>query len=378
MKYLQKTTWMLCLSIILVSCQKETRKTTPRFLDVNIRFSGAGKPAAGDMLVLNLYYKPVSGLSPEALHPDATQTIVLDQEKIDAGFRATFESYPREATIFLSAYIDADQDGTLSTGDFALFYPDVAFSEVASQSREAENITLEYAVTLDMNLRVGGTAGGVVDIDGNIYKTVVIGGQEWMAENLKVTRYRDGSPIPTGLDAKQWAETTLGAYALYPFSQTEGIHSDQEMIDSLGLLYNWYAVDNPKGLCPEGWKVPDDNDWKTLERTIGMDGADIDEANWRGEVAALLMGKQGWNTSEVLTPLDEYGFNALPVGARYPDGSYKRLGTYAYFWTSSPSGTQGGKGIRRLITYDKVSINRSNRPASEGQCIRCVKIQYDQ
>ncbi len=369
----------ICLAFITIigvlSCEKDDKKATPRFLDVKIRFSGATKPSAGDVLVLNLHYDEVTGKSYRELPVDASQSITLDQQQIESGFRATFEEYPKKETIYLSAYIDVDRDGELGTGDFALFYPNITLSDVESEMGKAENITGEYVVTMDVNVLIGGSAGGVVDIDGNVYETVIIGGQEWMKENLRVTRYRDGTPIPTGLDNKNWAETTSGAYSIYPYGNADGIDSEEQMVATFGLLYNWYVVDNPKGVCPDGWRVPLDDDWKGLERTIGM-GNEVNDAAWRGDKAALLMSTDDWwVTSDVLIGADDYGFSAQPAGARYPDGSYNRFGTFAYFWTSTPSGTQGTNGIRRLLTYNNVAINRSNRPSAEGQCIRCIKEQ---
>jgi len=355
-----------------LSCQKDDKKAAPRFLDVKVRFSGVMKPNPGDVLVLNLHYGEVAGKSYRELPIDASQSITLGQKQIENGLRATFEEYPMEETIYLSAYIDVDQDGEMGTGDFALFYPNVTLSDIESDANTPENITEDYVVSIDMNMIIGGSAGGVVDIDGNVYESVIIGGQEWMKENLKVTHYRDGTPIPTDLSNDDWENTTLGAYSIYPYENAEGIESEEEMVATFGLLYNWYTVDNPLGLCPEGWRVPTDNDWKELELTVGMLESEANSADWRGSVAPLLKSAEGW-IGETEPGTDEHGFSVTAGGARYPDGSYNRFGTYAYFWTSTLSGTQGDRGIRRLFMTDDARINRANRPASEGQCIRCVK-----
>ncbi len=90
----------------------------------------------------------------------------------------------------------------------------------------------------------------VTDIDGNEYKTVIIGDQEWMSENLRVTRYNNQDDIPTGLNNTDWGNTTEGAYAIYDHDHwnAEGINSSEEMVEAYGKLYNWYAVNDSRGL----------------------------------------------------------------------------------------------------------------------------------
>ena len=93
--------------------------------------------------------------------------------------------------------------------------------------------------------------GKVIDIDGNEYKTVKIGNQVWMAENLKTTKYRNGQPIPKVISDAIWEETDAGAYSIYPHGDVEGIDSEKDMINAYGLLYNWHAVDNNNVFLPE-------------------------------------------------------------------------------------------------------------------------------
>src|SRR5690606_30721552 len=124
---------LMCAALMVItgitSCQKDDKKATPRFLDVNVRISGVTKPNPDDVLVLNVHYEDGAGRSYRELPIGASQSITLDQQQIDDGFRATFEEYPMEETIDLSAYIDVDQDGELGTGDFALFYPHVTLND---------------------------------------------------------------------------------------------------------------------------------------------------------------------------------------------------------------------------------------------------------
>lgn len=114
----------------------------------------------------------------------------------------------------------------------------------------------------------------VTDIDGNVYKTVTIGNQAWMAENLKVMRYRNGDAIPNVTGGTDWSNLSTGAYCSYD--------NDDNNIDTYGLLYNWYAVDDSRNLAPEGWHVPTDEEWKELEMYLGMSQSEADDTGYRG------------------------------------------------------------------------------------------------
>ena len=96
----------------------------------------------------------------------------------------------------------------------------------------------------------------VKDFDGNVYKTYKAGNQVLMAENLKVTHYRNGNPIPDVKDPKEWIKLTSGAYC--------DVNNNPEMTKGLGRLYNWYSVSDPRNVCPTGWHVPTDAEWNTL------------------------------------------------------------------------------------------------------------------
>jgi len=112
--------------------------------------------------------------------------------------------------------------------------------------------------------------GTVTDIDGNVYEIVPIGDQVWMAENLKVTHYNDGSEIPTGYSNSEWTELETGAYAVYP-TDDEASQSTcgDDCADVYGNLYNWYVVDNDMGVCPDGWHVPSDAEYTVLTDYLG-------------------------------------------------------------------------------------------------------------
>ena len=113
----------------------------------------------------------------------------------------------------------------------------------------------------------------VTDVDGNIYHTVLIGDQEWMTENLKTTRYNDGTPIAYVVDVTDWRNIDEPAYVWY--------ENNSSYEESYGALYNWHAVGDPKGLCPDGWRVATDEDWKELELLLGMNPEQIEGTGLR-------------------------------------------------------------------------------------------------
>jgi len=152
------------------------------------------------------------------------------------------------------------------------------------------------------------------------YARVTIGDQVWMAENLRVTRYRDGTPIPLVADDEAWSQLSTGAYCRPPLGSSE--HGA-----ALGLLYNFYAVADPRGLCPEGWHVPTAQEWHALIDHLG--GPEVAGAKLKD----TLPGR--WKI-EVPGTSNASGFSALPAGGRGRLGGFAEVGTYATWWSSTP------------------------------------------
>ena len=148
--------------------------------------------------------------------------------------------------------------------------------------------------------------------------TIVIGTQQWMNKNLDVAFYRNGEPIPQVTDATAWAALTTGAWCYYNNDPIQG--------NKYGKLYNWYAVNDPRGLAPQGWHIPSDAEWTILETTLGgssVAGGKMKEAgivNWTSPNTA------GNNNS---------GFVALPGGYRISSGTFSNLGISGYWWSAS-------------------------------------------
>jgi uncharacterized protein (TIGR02145 family) len=218
-----------------------------------------------------------------------------------------------------------------------------------------------------------GSAPTVTDIDGNIYPIVNIGDQWWMAENLRTTSYRNGEAIPTGLDDTEWANTTSGAYAIYPHqggiteNDVEGINSDAEMVDAYGMLYNWYAVDDNLGLCPTGWHVPSDAEWTTLVDHLG--GAGIAGGKMKS-TRTYPDPHPRWDLPNAGAN-NESGFSGLPGGERlgYPL-TYGYIGGFGNLWSSTEDDTEFAWS---RVLHDNVSIvDRDYHIKWGGFSVRCL------
>jgi uncharacterized protein (TIGR02145 family) len=191
--------------------------------------------------------------------------------------------------------------------------------------------------------------GRVTDIDGNKYRTVTIGQQVWMAENLKVTHYSHGGAITNG-SGTDWSLYD-GAYFEY--------NDDPRNVATYGRLYNWYAV-NSRYLAPAGWRVPTDSDWQILVDVLGGDSIaggklkEVDTVHWLSPNAGAT---------------DEIGFSALPGGGF--NNPYVFLGRYGYFWSATSVGF--GNSYCRSIGYNSSAMYRSYRGELAGFSVRCVK-----
>lgn len=197
------------------------------------------------------------------------------------------------------------------------------------------------------------TSSTVKDIDGNAYQTVKIGTQTWMKTNLKTTRYRDGSPISTGLSDSAWQATTSGAFAIYQDNEAKN--------DTYGKLYNWYAVADSRKLCPTGWHVPSQAEWTTLENFLG--GQNVAG----GKLKAVSSLWRNPNTGAT----DESGFSALPGGGRYYGGGYNLIGYYGLWCTSTESWAT--IAWNRILSSSDVNLAQYSYYKQFGSSVRCLK-----
>jgi len=205
--------------------------------------------------------------------------------------------------------------------------------------------------------------GTVSDINGNSYKTIKIGSQNWMAENLMVRNYNNGDAIPTAISsATEWSNLSTGAYALYAPAPTCG--------DCYGKYYNWYAVDDNRGLCMEGWHVPTDDEWIILANYLAPDDWD---SNYNNTIAGGMMketGTEHWNSPNA-GATNESGFTALPGGFRDNSGNYNSMGEAGYFWAS----TESLIDIGLYLVLDNSSTNAyiGGYSKQSGMSVRCLE-----
>ena len=204
--------------------------------------------------------------------------------------------------------------------------------------------------------------GEITDIDGNIYKTLIIEEQEWMVENLKTTRYDNGDPIPNVMDDAQWSTLTTGAWCYY--------NNDEANDDIYGKLYNWYAVEDPRNLCPTGWHVPSDEEWTSLTDYLGGISVAGGKMKTRGTIEA---GTGLWkNPNTKASNLS--GFSGLPGGYRFGSGGFDFVGEIGFWWTPTMDTVRPERGAwGRYLNYNSGNVNRGHGPLLSGFCVRCIR-----
>lgn len=204
--------------------------------------------------------------------------------------------------------------------------------------------------------------GTVTDIDGNVYQTVKIGDQWWMAENLKVTRYSNGDVIPNVTNDDEWKNLNTGAYCVYD--------NDDSKIATYGLLYNWYAVNDSSNIAPEGWHVPTDAEWKELEMYLGMNQIQTDSTGYRGTDQGMkLKSTSNWNNNGNGT--NESGFSALPGGYHnHYYGPFDDIGIYGYWWSLTEFNSDNA--WYRVLGWRDSAVGRVENNKRNGFSVRCV------
>ena len=212
----------------------------------------------------------------------------------------------------------------------------------------------------------------VTDVDGNIYKTVKIGNQIWMAENLKTEKYKDGTAIPMVTDNTAWAALTTPSYCWYD-------NDEAANKNTYGALYNWYTVNTGK-LCPAGWHVPTDAEWTTLENYLIAIGFNYDGTTTENKIAKSLASSSGWSSSTIVGAIGntDYpakrnisGFAAFPGAVRESNGEFNFIGDYGFWWSSTEDWSFSA--WLRGLYYDNSSVGRASFQKQAGLSVRCLR-----
>lgn len=240
----------------------------------------------------------------------------------------------------------------LRTGPYTLRVEAPGYRAVERTIRISRGEMLEQRIELAemVSFQCG---DAIADIDGNTYRTVQIGEQCWMAENLKTSRYRNGPAIPNIRDNGLWAGLSSGAWAHFD--------NDPGNNDVFGKLYNWHAVADSRGLCPDGWRVPTEDDW---ERLIGF----VSVTPAGGKLKAA--GTQHWRAPNA-GATNETGFTGLPGGTRSGDGGFYAKVSLGSWWSSTGSGTTNYAWAMSLNDYSP-DAEMSYLSGQNGMYVRCL------
>ena len=256
-----------------------------------------------------------------------------------------------------------------SNGSYDWKLPDNLLYDITYSIR-IENISNPEIFGNSQNFKASektGSIGTMSDNFGNTYGTIKIGTQWWMAENLKTSKYNDNTDIVyPGSDNNAWQNNTTGAYAWQ--------NNDIANKATYGALYNWHAVNTGK-LCPTGWHVPTDDEWKTMEMNLGMIQATADLTGWRGTNEGSKLAGNGalWTDGSLIqnAAFGTSSFTALPGGYRGYDGIFGNIGVSSRWWSSTSF--DATSAWRRGLDYGFSNVNRLSSSMSLGFSIRCLR-----
>jgi len=190
-------------------------------------------------------------------------------------------------------------------------------------------------------------------VNNETFESIKIGNQIWMAENLNVSHYRNGDPINMLEPDDYWRQTTEGAWCYY--------NNDSVNYAKYGRLYNWYAVNDARGLCPEGWRIPSTDEYDNL---INYLGTDTTSGDFLKDTSSIWITSQGTQTNSSK-------FSALPLGYRLTNGDFLNFGKIACFWTSTPGDNNNAWDI--FLIGKSPMVGKSQTGFEHGYSCRCIK-----
>lgn len=324
--------------VLLTNCTKEDDVALPIVETVEITEITENSATCGG----TIYYDGGATVTERGVCWSENQApTIADNKTIDSSGTGSFPSAIPGLTLNTTYYVRAYATNSKGTG---------YGSEISFKTLEAKH-------------------GTMTDIDGNTYNTVRIGNQVWTVENLKTTKYNDGTPIPNVTVNLEWKNLTTGAYCNYDNLESNG--------EIYGRLYNWYAVNTGK-LAPAGWHVSTDKDWNILEKYLIANGYNFDGTLEGNKIAKSLCAKTNWNLSdEIGAPgtapenNNSTGFTALPGSTRYSDGYFSDLGKFSSWWSSTERNED--HAYYRNLYYNYEDFFRYHSYKEDGLSVRLVK-----
>jgi uncharacterized protein (TIGR02145 family) len=188
---------------------------------------------------------------------------------------------------------------------------------------------------------------------------IKIGKQVWMSENLNVETFRNGDPILHAKTAEEWEKAGKNKQPAWCYYDNRSVQNDPENGENYGKLYNWYAVADSRGLAPKGWHIPTDDEWTVLTNFLGGEQG----------AGAMLKSKTGWSNNGNGT--NSSGFNGLPAGYRFYDGSFGYFGEYGYWWSSTEY--DSNHPWFRFLYYLYDNASRDSFMKEFGYSVRCLR-----
>ncbi len=259
---------------------------------------------------------------------------------------------------FPKSQVDTIQFKTGQPNDSILFY-------------KSGNVFYREKVSLVDSITKKVPAGYISDIDNNLYPTVKIGNQTWLAKNLSVKNFNDGTPIPLVANNTEW--NTLKTPGMCYYQNTPSYQ------EAYGMLYNWYVVDTKK-LCPVGWHVPNQTEWSTLDSYLSSNKFSDDGQTFGSKIAKSLSSKTLWITSStVSTPgynmstNNKSGFNGVPAGERNQSGNFSILNSNTSWWSSTVNSLDATEAFGRGLSAGTNYLINFQTTNTKGFSIRCLK-----
>ncbi len=337
---------LYALTSALISCKKETTSSNTNSNEVTVSSINCASATTAGKIING---QPVSNVTVMIPYTGGNGKTYLTKSHTSTGVSG------------LSATLQA---GTLTDGEGTLVYtisgtPSSAGSANFAIALGGKSCRITIVVDEVTQNPTIGYGANITDAENNTYKTVYIGTQQWMAENLKVSKYSDGTTIPNIIDNTQWWQNnTTGAWSYY--------NNDVANNTKYGKLYNWYSVSKTsngnKNVCPTGWHVPTNAEWTVLTDYFG--GASVAGGKLKE------VGITSWNSPNTGTSNTSL-FTGLPGGIRDGSGNYTNIGTYGIWWSSTESSTLSA-WTRNLFNYngDANSYYYSKR---NGLSVRCLR-----